>query len=76
MDYSAEYERCMDFLARMIEKYRDQVDLPDMPMARNTKELEGTVDRGDKNTSVPFAYILDEMHGCMIYLSWDKLYKL
>ena len=53
MDYSAEYDRCMDFLARMIEKYGDQVDLSDKPMARNTKELEGIVDRGDKIASVP-----------------------
>ena len=46
MSKNAEFERCADFLARMIEKYGDQVILP--KTAEKTKDKKDIKDNDNK----------------------------
>ncbi len=49
MKYSVEFERCVDFLARMIEKYGNEVELP------NTTKIDQNAedDTNDKQSNFP-----------------------
>lgn len=40
MDENIYFEQCMDFLARMIEKYGDKVDLPDTAKSLRCGDVE------------------------------------
>ncbi len=52
MKYSVEFERCVDFLARMIEKYGNEVELPNTThIDKNTEDA--TSDSDDRRLKYP-----------------------
>lgn len=52
MKYSVEFERCVDFLARMIEKYGNEVELPNTTQTDKNAE-DDTDDRQANFPSFP-----------------------
>lgn len=49
----AEFERCVDFLARMIEKYGDEVNLPKTADKKICEILDYNPDCEKKHTDAP-----------------------
>lgn len=49
----AEFERCVDFLARMIEKYGDGVNLPKTADKKTCEILDYNPDCEKKHTDAP-----------------------
>ena len=49
----AEFERCVDFLARMIEKYGDEVNQPKTADENTCEILDYNPDCGKKHTDAP-----------------------
>lgn len=52
MKNSVEFERCADFLARMIEKYGNEVELPNTTQTDNHTE-DDTDDSDDRQPGSP-----------------------
>ncbi len=52
MKYSVEFERCVDFLARMIEKYGNEVELPNTTQIDKNAE-DDTSDSDDRQHKYP-----------------------
>ena len=52
MNNSVEFERCADFLARMIEKYGNEVELPNATQTDNQAE-DDTDDSDGRQTENP-----------------------
>lgn len=55
MNYSVEFERCVDFLARMIEKYGNEVELPNTTQTQNDAE-DDTDDSDDRQIASPILF--------------------
>lgn len=55
MNYSVEFERCADFLTRMIEKYGNEVKLPNTTQTENNAE-DDTDDSGDRQITFPILF--------------------
>lgn len=55
MNYSVEFERCADFLARMIEKYGNEVELPNTTQTENNAE-DDTDDSDDRQIASPILF--------------------
>lgn len=49
MTKNAEFERCADFLARMIEKYGNEIDLPKTAERTDNEKVSTVLD--DKETA-------------------------
>ena len=53
MTKCAEFERCVDFFARMIEKYGDEVNLPKTADTKTCEILDYNPDCKKKHTDAP-----------------------